>query len=175
MVVPKTKSLLSEGLVVASGTVRHPAIHPELALEAPGGATCHSHNHRLDTDLKATSATNSATRDMGSNTRDGGTATSAAEETGAAEETANGSNGSNRADTDGLSSQLSGVMELQQIMAGSVPDATPPSQNVLGSPPKRDIAKNPVRSKLVVQESQARDGHVGVAIPSSRRKRCTYG
>lgn len=36
MVVPTTKSLLSEGLVVASGTVRHPAIHPELALEAPG-------------------------------------------------------------------------------------------------------------------------------------------
>ena len=174
MVVPTTKSLLSEGLVVASGTVRHPALHPELALEALG-ATCHSHNHRLDTDLKATSATNSATRDMGGNTRDGGTATREAEETGAAEETANGSNGSNRADTDGLSSQLSGVMELQQIMAGSVPDATPPSQNVLGSPPKRDIAKNPVRSKLVVQESQARDGHVGVAIPSSRRKRCTYG
>jgi len=171
MVVPTTKSLLSEGLVVASGTVRHPALHPELALEVPG-ATCHSHNHRLDTDLKATSATNSATRDMGSNTRDGGTATREAEETGAAEETANGSNGSN---TDGLSPQLSGVMELQQIMAGSVPDATPPSQNVLGSPPKRDIAKNPVRSKLVVQESQARDGHVGVAIPSSRRKRCTYG
>ena len=66
--------------------------------------------------------------------------------------------------------QLSGVLELQEIMAGSVPDATPPSQNVLGSPPKRNIAINPVRPKSCMHGAPAGDdaheAQVGVAIPT---------
>ncbi len=91
-------------------------------------------------------------------------------------EEANGTNGTikRRETTSGLSpvTQLSGVLELQQIMAGSVPDATPPSQNVLGSPPKRDIDINPLRYKLDVHGAPAgedRDVQVGVAIPSTRQ------
>ena len=56
----------------------------------------------------------------------------------------------------------------------SAPDATPPSQNILGSPPKRDIAINPVQSNLSVHGESAgeyvHDAQGGVAIPSSRRK-----
>lgn len=38
-----------------------------------------------------------------------------------------------------------GIEELQSLLAAPVPDCTPPSQNLLGSPPKRDIgAANPL-------------------------------
>lgn len=62
-------------------------------------------------------------------------------------------------------SVMSGIKELQMIMAGSVPDATPPSQNVLGSPPIRDFAKNTLGRSA--DEEDERNG--GMAIPSPRR------
>ena len=86
-------------------------------------------------------------------------------------------------ETSGLSglspvTKLSGVLELQHIMAGSAPDATPPSQNILGSPPKRDMARNPVRSKLArlgeppTDTAEDQNGlTIPVSIPSSRRQR----
>jgi len=51
------------------------------------------------------------------------------------------------------------------IMAGSVPDATPPSQNVLGSPPIRDFVKNTLGRSA--DKEDERNG--GMAIPLPRR------
>jgi hypothetical protein len=121
-------------------------------------------------DQKATYVTNNSTQhDTGSSAHENRTVVMPAEET--ASETNRTIEMASR-----LSpvTQLSGVLELQQIMAGSAPDATPPSQNILGSPPKRDIAINPVQSNLSVHGESAgeyvHDAQGGVAIPSSRRK-----
>lgn len=39
----------------------------------------------------------------------------------------------------------SGMQELERLLASSIPESTPPSQNMLGSPPKRDTgAANPL-------------------------------
>ena len=38
----------------------------------------------------------------------------------------------------------SGMQELESLLASSIPEYTPPSQNLLGSPPKRDMAANPL-------------------------------
>jgi len=62
-------------------------------------------------------------------------------------------------------SVMSGIKELQMIMAGSVPDATPPSQNVLGSPPIRDFVKNTLGRSA--DKEDERNG--GMAIPLPRR------
>ena len=72
-------------------------------------------------------------------------------------------------------SVMSGIRELHMIMAGSVPDATPPSQNVLGSPPKRDITMNPLARSTDADgvydaddTTDADDERNGLAIPPPR-------
>lgn len=66
----------------------------------------------------------------------------------------------------------SGMQELERLLASSVPECTPPSQNVLGSPPKRELAANPLshcsswtrmagvssRSNLDMLDTAQRDG-----------------
>lgn len=89
----------------------------------------------------------------------------------------------------------SGIKELESLLASSVPECTPPSQNLLGSPPKRNMAANPLShcsswTRLACMSSQSNldmldtvvdeetsMGGMGrsIAIPVPQISRCSSG
>lgn len=91
----------------------------------------------------------------------------------------------------------SGMQELERLLASSIPESTPPSQNMLGSPPKRDTgAANPLShcsswtrmapissvsnlemlEKVQREEEEERDVKKSCAIPVPRgMSRCSSG
>lgn len=85
----------------------------------------------------------------------------------------------------------SGIKELEHLLASSIPECTPPSLNLLGSPPKRDMAANPLShcsswNRLACMSSQSNldmldtvvdeeRGGRSVAIPVPQISRCSSG